>query len=117
MKILFVLVTVIMSMTFNIQTKTIQPQGVSKSEKTTIQKNSGYTHKIIPAANKTWGYDIYKEKHLLIHQPCIPGLPGNEGFKSKTDAEKVARLVIEKIKKGEMPPTITLEELKKLKVL
>ena len=67
--------------------------------------------------NKTWGYDIYMEKRLFIHQPGIPALPGNEGFKTKADAEKVARLVIGKIKKGEMPPSVTLEEMKKIKVL
>jgi len=67
--------------------------------------------------NKTWGYDIYMGKRLFINQPGVPALPGNEGFKIKTDAEKVARLVIGKIKKGEMPPSVTLEEMKKIKVL
>ena len=54
---------------------------------------------------------------MLIHQPVIPGLPGNKGFKTKPDAEKVAKLVIEKIRKGQMPPTVTTEEMKKLKVI
>jgi hypothetical protein len=57
------------------------------------------------------------EKRLLIHQPSIPGLRGNEGFKTKANAENVAKLVIEKLKKGEMPPTVTIDEMKKLKVL
>ena len=43
-------------------------------------------------------------------------MPGNEGFKTKADASKVAQLVIGKIKKGEMPPTVTIEEMQKLKV-
>lgn len=42
---------------------------------------------------------------------------GNVNFKTKADAEKVAKLVIDKIKKGEMPPTVTIEELQKLKVI
>jgi hypothetical protein len=71
---------------------------------------------IIPAASSTWCYDIYEEGRLLIHQPSIPALPGNVGFSTKEDAEKVARLVIEKIIKGEMPPTMTIEELDSLKV-
>jgi len=54
---------------------------------------------------------------LMIHQSSAPGLPGNEGFKTKADAEKVAKLVISKIKKGEMPPTVSIEEMKKLKVI
>jgi hypothetical protein len=80
-------------------------------------KNANLTYTIIPAANNTWCYDIYMEGRMFIHQPSIPGLPGNEGFKSKADAKKVAMLVIEKIRKGEMPPSVTSEEMKKLKVL
>jgi len=53
---------------------------------------------------------------MLIHQASIPGIPGNDGFKAKSDAKKVALLVIEKLKKGEMPPTVTLDEMKKLNV-
>jgi hypothetical protein len=44
-------------------------------------------------------------------------MPGNEGFKTKADAEKVAKLVIDKIKRGEMPPTVSVEEMKKLQVI
>jgi hypothetical protein len=80
------------------------------------QKRYTYTFKILHSNNHTWCYDIYKEGKMLIHQINIPGLPGNDGFQSKSDAEKVARLVIKKIKNGEMPPTVTLDELKNLKV-
>jgi hypothetical protein len=80
-------------------------------------KNSKLTYKLIPAANKTWCYDILAEGRMMIHQPSAPGLPGNEGFKSKDKAAKVAELVISKIKNGEMPPSITLEEMKKLGAL
>ena len=53
----------------------------------------------------------------MIHQTSAPALPGNKGFKTKADATKVALLVIEKIKKGEMPPTISIDEMKKLGVI
>jgi len=53
----------------------------------------------------------------MIHQTSAPALSGNEGFKTKKDAAKVALLVIEKVKKGEMPPTISIDEMKKLKVI
>ena len=75
------------------------------------------TYKITDAPNHTFGYDVYADDKLLIHQISIPALPGNEGFKTKQDAERVAQLVIDKIKKGEMPPTVSVEELKKLKVI
>lgn len=80
-------------------------------------KNATLTYSIIPAANNTWCYDILMEGRLYIHQPNAPGLPGNEGFKTKEAAAKVAQLVISKMKKGEMPPSVTIEEMKKLKAL
>ena len=79
--------------------------------------NSKITYKIIPAANKTWCYDILADGKMMIHQPSAPGLPGNEGFKTKAAAQKVADLVIQKIKKGEMPPSITKEEMQKIGAL
>ncbi len=94
-----------------------QQTGSAKFPNGKTQKIAVYTYTIIPAENKTWCYDIYIDKKLIIHQPSIPGLPGNDGFKTKADAEKIAKLVIDKIKKGEMPPSITIEEMKKLKVL
>lgn len=79
--------------------------------------NSKVTYKVIDAANKSFGYDIFADGRLLIHQPSVPGLPGNKGFDTKQSAEKIAELVIKKIKKGEMPPTISIEEMKKLKAI
>lgn len=76
--------------------------------------NTNLIYKIIDSPNNTFGYDIFAGKQKMIHQPSIPGMPGNEGFKTKPDAENVAKLVITKIKKGEMPPTVTTDELKKL---
>jgi hypothetical protein len=79
--------------------------------------NTNLTYKIIDAPNHTFCYDVFADGRLMIHQTSAPGLPGNEGFKTKKDAEKVAQLVIDKIKKGEMPPTVSIEEMKKLKVI
>jgi hypothetical protein len=75
------------------------------------------SYKIFSAANETWGYDIFSNNKLTIHQQTIPGLPGNDGFKTKEGAQKVAKLVIEKMIKGEMPPTVTEHELKKIKAI
>ena len=79
------------------------------------QAKLGYA--IIGAPNNSYGYDISADGRLMIHQASIPAMPGNEGFKTKAAAEKVALLVIEKIKKGEMPPTVSVEELRKLKAI
>ncbi len=73
--------------------------------------------KIIPSEANTWGYDILVDGKRFIHQPSKPGLPGNQGFASKEKAQKVADLMIQKIKRGEMPPGVSIEEMKKLNVL
>ena len=70
------------------------------------------TYKIIDAPNKTFGYDIYVDSKMVIHQPHVPAVAGVEGFKSRAHAIKVANLVIQKMKEGNMPPTLTLEEVK-----
>lgn len=79
--------------------------------------NTNLTYNIIDAPNNTFCYDIYSSGRLMIHQTSKPGLPGNEGFKTKDDAIKVAELVMYKIRKGEMPPTVTVEEMKELGVI
>ena len=77
-------------------------------------KNSNITYNIIDATNSTFGYDVFVDGKLMIHQTSIPSLPGNDGFKTKDDAAKVAELVMYKIRKGEMPPTVTADEMKNL---
>ena len=71
------------------------------------------SYKIIAAAANTFCYDIFSDGKLLIHQPSVPGMPGNKGFKDKASAERVAEVVMKKIKNGEMPPTITADDMKK----
>lgn len=78
---------------------------------------STYTFKIIQNPNHTYGYDVYASGKLLIHQPTIPAVAGTTGFITKNAAEAVAGLVLKKIQKGEMPPTVTVEEMRKLNAL
>ena len=82
-----------------------------------ISKDAKLSYKIIPSANHTSGYDIYNGAKLYVHQPTIPGMPGNTGFLKKESAEKVAKKVIGKIQKGEMPPSITIDEMKQIGVI
>ena len=100
-------------------TQAIGHAGAKSSSTSVIDKNINdiFSYKAIPSTDGTWGYNIYINQKLAIHQPNIPGRPGKAGFKTKEAAQKVAELVIEKLKKGEMPPTITEEELKKLNAI
>lgn len=79
--------------------------------------NSNLTYNIIEAPNNTFGYDVFVDGKLMIHQKTIPAIPGIEGFKTKDDAACVAELVMNKIRQGEMPPTVSLEEMKNVGVI
>ena len=94
------------------QTKTEQVKNttVGKAEKSSL------TYQLINAPENTFGYDILDHNQLMIHQPSIPGLAGNKGFAKKAAAEKVARLVIDKISHNIMPPTITQKEMDSLHI-
>jgi len=63
-----------------------------------------------------WGYDIYVGGKKYIHQTTIPSIPGTLGFASKKDAKKVGALVMGKVDRNEMPPSVTPEELKELQI-
>jgi len=98
------------------------PRITISADDTVKQKDNPYakveiTIKIIPSAKNTFGYDILVYGRPLVHQPSIPGLPGNEGFKTEEKARKVAELVVRKIRNSEMPPTVTIGELNGMGVL
>src|SRR6266568_8889169 len=62
--------------------------------------NTKLTYKIIDTPKHTYGYDVFADGRLMIHQTSAPALPSNEGFKTKEDAAKVALLVMRKSKKA-----------------
>lgn len=89
--------------------------GAAKGSTTTINtENDRYSFKTFMVDNY-WGYDIYKDSKLFIHQPNIPAMEGNRGFSSEQKAIAVANLTIQKLRQGIMPPTIRIEELDSLK--
>ena len=66
---------------------------------------------------KGWGYDIYADGALYIHQPHVPAVPGNNGFQSEQKAETTGNFAVYKIRNNIMPPSISVEELDSLGVL
>jgi hypothetical protein len=74
-------------------------------------------HFVIKADNSTYGYSIYIDGKLYVYQTTIPAMPGNRGFSNVASAEKTALLVIEKIKQGELPPTLSADELRQRKII
>lgn len=69
---------------------------------------------VFPGKDGRYGYDIYRNNQLFIHQPYIPCMQGNRGFRSPGDAKKIALLVVKKIKAGQMLPSVTMKELQAL---
>lgn len=68
--------------------------------------------------HKGWGYDIYKDNKLYIHQEIIPAIEGRKSFASKDEAMRLGELVISKIKKGKGGglPQVTIQEIDSLKI-
>ena len=74
---------------------------------TIIKLGWNYKHKgpsLSAACFKTeqgWGYNILVGERILIHQPMIPGQPGNKGFETEQQAAAAAQIVIGNIKLGQ----------------
>jgi hypothetical protein len=61
-----------------------------------------------------WGYSIYYRYKLLVTQPNIPAIAGSKPFYTEADAKKIAHLATTKVAKGQMPPTLSVQEIAKL---
>jgi hypothetical protein len=84
----------------------------------------GYTIRLFPATEGTYGYVILKDKELMVHQSRNPFTSSTGGLKSKENAFNVAQWQIEQLKnrqpiatkitasgKRKLPPVL-LEKLK-----
>ncbi len=78
------------------------------------KKNPPPEIKII-TGNSGFGYEIIKNKQVLIHQPYIPAAQNEQEFKDPQQAKQIAVLVIKKLGQHKYP-TITLRELDSLKI-
>lgn len=93
-------------------------QSATQTSPNAVQsREPSFTYHVITAPGGTYGYEILRNNKMFIRQVNIPGMPGINGFKQKLSADRVARLAIQKLKNGEMPPTITEKDLKKLNAL
>ena len=50
-----------------------------------------------------WGYNILAGQRILIHQPMVPGKPGNKGFETEQQAAASAQAMITDIRAGRTP--------------
>jgi Domain of unknown function (DUF4907) len=56
-----------------------------------------------------WGYDILVNDTVFIHQESVPVAAGKNGFPRKEQAEQTAQLIINKMKRGQLPSITTFE--------
>lgn len=91
---------------------TLQAQNTSPVQTDSVQTNN-YHYQIITINNR-YGYDIFHHNKRIIHQPHIPAVSGNTGFINKAEAERTACFVIDKLKKGIIPPSVSQQELRML---
>jgi hypothetical protein len=64
-----------------------------------------------------FGYDVYLDQKLYVHQPHVPAVAGNKGFSSMENARRTGEFVAYKIKHNIMPPSVSPHELDSLGVL
>jgi hypothetical protein len=101
----FVLIVVLTSCQNNAQTVTATNGDMLEIVDSTYQSGTG------------WGYKIYVGGHIYITQPFIPGIPGKNYFITEADAKKVSTLVVQKIVKHQIPPTVSGNELRALNII
>lgn len=80
-----------------------------------VQQQDSIRYKVI-RLKKGWGYDIYRNGDLVIHQPNIPAVKRSQPFHKEEDAKRTAQLVVDKMMKGNWPPSIGVQELDSMKV-
>lgn len=78
--------------------------------------NDSVTYKVKTFASNIYGfgYDVYRNDKIAVHQPFIPGVNGNQGFATEIDALKVGQLVANKLQRNISPPSVSIKELDSL---
>ena len=64
-----------------------------------------------------WGYEIVAGGKVYIRQEFIPAIKGKHGFRTSADAVKVGEKVVSKINAKQLPPTITVDELRQMGII
>lgn len=99
------------------QEKKAEPPKNNPYEKAEIEIKVFNNNATADSALQGFGYDIYLNKGLYVHQPHIPAVNGNRGFKTAEDAQKTGELTAFKIKNNIMPPSLSVNELDSIGVL
>lgn len=74
-------------------------------------------HFVIRVPDGKYGYTVFVDGQLYIEQTSIPSIAGTAGFATTEDADRVARRVVDKIRRGEMPPSVSMNELQEMGIV
>ncbi len=88
-----------------------------KEDNSAASKKTAWTYKVNLISEGNWGYQLFDNGTMVINQTSIPAVQGTLGFETREKAEKVASFVLDKVNRGEFPPTVSREELESLNVL
>lgn len=88
---------------------------------TADKKNEAYKEqmfvKVVPfQTDKGWGYNIFADDKLYIHQALIPGISGSYSFTSREDALQVGKLTVQKMAIRKAMPYISRSDLQQLHI-
>ncbi|MGR6088106.1 MAG: DUF4907 domain-containing protein [Arcticibacter sp.] len=71
---------------------------------------------VVTFQNKTsaggWGFDVYVDGKRYIHQPIVPVVAGDYGFRTKEQSEMAGNMMVEKLKQGKQPPALDENDLR-----
>jgi hypothetical protein len=87
--------------------KMVEDSNTSQFSASTYQNKTG-------EGPEGYGFDIYQDGKMMIHQNSIPAIQGNKAFATEEEAKAVGALMLFKVSKGIMPPTISVEDLDSL---
>ena len=73
-KIITYAVSMLFAIAVQAQERPKQEQPAAEFPAAGSYANSKFTYKVINAPEKTFGYDIYADNRLMIHQSSAPGL-------------------------------------------
>ncbi|HEX5002575.1 MAG TPA: DUF4907 domain-containing protein [Bacteroidia bacterium] len=99
------------------ESKAPQPSVYNPYSKSTITLELFRVDSVDNTGVRGWGYNVMVDGKIVIHQPTVPAVMGNNGFSSEEKAKKAGEFVIYKIKNNILPPAVTPEELDSLDVL
>ncbi len=88
-------------------------KSTSKDSPKKMETSSVFSFKITTQEDG-YGYEVLKNRRAFIKQPNIPAIEGQKSFATKEQAITTAKFVIEKLKKGTLPPSVTIQELDSL---